>query len=85
MAVLKTIITDRGIIFPEQYCRIDEMSATKTHMSYSVGIYLNQQVSDNPPHRIEVFSGSFDLYSPLNVLEQAYTHLKTIWPDAVDA
>ena len=85
MAVIKTITTEVGAVFPDQYCRIDEMTATKTQMTYTVGIYLNESVADAPPHRAIQFSGEFNLYSPLNVLEQAYNHLKQHWPDAIDA
>lgn len=84
MAVIKTITTDRGAVFPNQYCRIEEMTATKTTMSYSVSIYMSQELIDNPPHRIEMFNGEFNLYSPLNVLQQAYDNLKQHWPDAID-
>ena len=85
MAVIRTITTDRGAVFPNQYCRIEEMTATKTTMSYNVAIYMSQDVTDMPPHRIETFNGEFNLYSPLNVLQQAYDHLKQQWPDAIDA
>ena len=84
MAVIKTITTETGATFPDQYCRIDEMTATKAAMTYTVGIYLHQDVADLPPHRAIVFSGEFNLYSPLNVLEQAYAHLKRHWPDCKD-
>ena len=85
MAVIKTITTERGAVFPDQYCRIEEMGATKTTMTYSVSIYMNQSATQYPPHRIETFNGEFNLYSPLNVLQQAYDDLKTHWSDAVDA
>lgn len=85
MAVIKTIVTDRGVVYPDQYCRVDKVDVTKTSMSFDVGIYLSQAVTENPPHRIETFYGDFDLYSSLNVWQQAYAHLKTFWSDAVDA
>lgn len=85
MAVLKSITTERGAVFPNQYCRIEEMTVTKTTMSYNVAIYMSQEFTSSPPHRVETFSGEFNLYSPLNVLQQAYGHLKQQWSDAIDA
>lgn len=85
MAVIKTIVTDRGVVYPDQYCRVDRVDVTKTEMVFGVGVYLNQAATEHPPHRIESFNGSFDLYSDQNVWQQAYAHLKTYWSDAVDA
>jgi hypothetical protein len=85
MAVIKTITTERGVVFPDQYCRVDEARVEKTRMHYTVGIYFNQAATENPPHRAETFSSGFDLYGEQNVWQQAYADLKTRWPDSVDA
>lgn len=85
MAVIKTIVSERGVVYPDQYCRIEEVMAFKTKMLYKVGIYLNQTATENPPHRIDTFNCDFDLYSDLNLWQQAYVHLKTVWSDSVDA
>lgn len=84
MAVIKTITTERGVVYPDQYCRIEEANTFKTKMLYKVGIYFNQEATVNPPHRIDIFNAPFDLYSQQNVWQQAYADLKTRWPDAVD-
>ena len=85
MAVIKTIVTDRGVVYPDQYCRVDKVDVTKSAMSFDVGIYLSQAAAEHPPHRIETFYGDFDLYGSQNVWQQAYAHLKVFWSDAVDA
>lgn len=86
MAVIKTITTERGVVFPDQYCRVDQISATKTEMRFAVGIYLNQEAAQQggPPHRAEDFGCAFDLFGD-NPWVQAYAHLKQCWPDAIDA
>lgn len=86
MAVIKTITTNRGVIFPDQYCRIEFINAEKTKMSFGVGIYINQQMAqeNNPPHLIEHFSGNYDLYGD-NPWLQAYAILKQHWQDVTDA
>lgn len=85
MAVIKTIVSERGVVYTDQYCRVEEARVEKSQMLYQIGVYLNQESTDNPPHRIEQFIAPFDLYSELNVWQQAYTDLKTKWIDAVDA
>lgn len=86
MAVIKTITTERGVVFPDQYCRVDVVDVSnKNQMRFEVGVYLSQKSADLPPHRVELFNGDFDLYSDQNVWQQAYACLKTYWADAVDA
>jgi hypothetical protein len=85
MAVIKTITTDRGVVFPDQYCRVDEVTTDKTTMRYTVGIYFSRAATELPPHRVEMFEASFDLYSSLNVWQQAYEAIKVIWADTIDA
>lgn len=85
MAVINTITTERGVVFPDQYCRVDRADVTKTTMRYVVGIYFNQTATENPPHREEMFECAFDLFSDQNVWQQAYANLKQRWTEAVDA
>lgn len=85
MAVIKTITTDRGVVYPDQYCRVDKVDAWKDKMLFDVGVYLNQVATENPPHRVIHFNGDFDMYSDLNLWQQAYAILKQQWPDSVDA
>lgn len=87
MAVLKTVVTDRGLEFSDQYCRVEEIRASKSRMVYTIGIHLNQVSAQNglPPHRAEDFSCSFSPVAELNPWQQAYADLKERWPDAVDA
>lgn len=85
MAVIKTIITERGVVYPDQYCRVDAARVEKNRMQYDIGIYFNQAATANPPHRLDTFDAPFDLFSNQNVWQQAYADLKTSWPDAVDA
>lgn len=85
MAVIKTITTERGVVYPDQYCRVESADVSKTKMRFSVGIYFNKEATENPPHRIDDFIGDFDLYSEMNVWQQAYATLKIIWPDSIDA
>lgn len=85
MAVIKTITTERGVVYPDQYCRVDSARVEKNHMRYDIGIYFNQAATANPSHRLETFDAPFDLLSDRNVWQQAYADLKTNWPDAVDA
>lgn len=85
MAVIYTFTTERGVVFPDQYCRIEEAVVDKNKMRYTVGVYFNKEATANPPHRAEIFETSFDLYSDQNVWQQAYNDLKTQWVDTVDA
>jgi len=85
MAIIKTIVSDRGVVYPDQYCRINEVQTTKDEMTYTVGVYFNQEATENPPHRAEQFTAPFDLYGEQNIWQQAYANLKTIWTDAADA
>lgn len=85
MAVIKTITTERGVVYPDQYCRVESARVEKTQMQYDIGIYFNKSATENPPHRVDTFGAVFDLYSDQNVWQQAYENLKNIWPDAVDA
>lgn len=85
MAVIQTITTERSVVYPDQYCRVDAVRVEKTRMQYDIGIYFNQSATENPPHRLETFEAPFDLFSEQNVWQQAYADLKTYWPDAVDA
>lgn len=86
MALIKTIITDRGVVYPDQYCRVDRVDASKTDMRFSVGIYLSAEtaIEGQPPHRMEEYQCPYNLFGD-NPWIQAYTTLKTYWPDAVDA
>lgn len=85
MAVISTYIYNTGSVFENQYCRIEQVEVKKDKMKYEVGIYLGDYATDNPPHAIESFESSFDLYSDKNVWQQAYEDLKTHWTDTVDA
>jgi len=86
MAIIKTITTERGVIYPDQYCRVDIVRANKTEISFDVGIYFDEQTARNgmPPHRTETFGGQYDLLGD-NPWVQAYGIIKQHWPDAVDA
>lgn len=88
MAIIKTIVSERGIVYPDQYIRVDRVQARKTDMDIEVGVYLTQQQAADgiPPHRIEAFFGvPFDMDAGLNLWQQAYAAVKQQWPDAVDA
>ena len=84
MAVIHNYIYPSGSEFPQQYCRIETAFVTKTTITYSVGVYLNKDATDNPPHALDQYEADFDLYSELNVWQQAYEALKQRWPDTVD-
>ena len=84
MAIIRTIIGIKGNVFPDQYCRVDEVTTDKSSMRFTIGIYLNKAATDFPPHAAEVFEAPFDLYSSLNIWQQAYEAIKQLWPDAVD-
>lgn len=85
MAVIKTIVTDRNVIFSDQYCRVESATAVdKSNLRYTIGIYMNKEVVTEPPHRAEIFETTFDLYSKSNLWQQAYADIKNRWPDATD-
>lgn len=86
MAIKTDFITERGIMYPDQYMRVDQVHCTKTDMNIVVGIYVTQEQAANgaPPHFAEVLFGEFDMNSPLNLWEQAYAAVKQRWPNAVD-
>ena len=83
MAIIADVPTERTI-FPQQYIRVHRVDVRKTEMVVDVAIFLNQSVTDNPPHRIEHVMGPFDLHSSKNLWEQAYALMKNRWPDGVD-
>lgn len=85
MAIVRTIITDRGVIYENQYCRVDKVEIiNKSNMQYTIGVYFNKDATSNFPHRAEIFESQFDLYNELNVWQQAYADIKGRWPDAID-
>lgn len=86
MALIVDIPHDRGIIYLQQYVRVDNVNTDKTNMQILAGIYQTKEAAENaPPHMAVNLYGEFDLYSSLNLWEQAYVYLKQRWPDAVDA
>lgn len=85
MAIIKTIVTERNVIYTDQYCRVENATVTKNEMRYSIGVYFDKAASETmPPHRAEEFVAPFDLFSTANVWQQAYADIKQIWPDAID-
>lgn len=83
MAIITDVPTDRTF-FPQQYVRIDRVDVEKTQMRVDVGVYFNESMKDHPPHRIEHVYGEFDLYSELNLWQQAYVYVKQRWPEYTD-
>lgn len=86
MALVHTVVTERGVVYQDQYCRVEEVNASKTEMSFDVYIYFTEQdaKSGMPCHRSERYFGAYNLFGD-NPWVQAYAILKTYWPDAVDA
>lgn len=84
MAFRTDIISERGVVYPNQYCRVDAVRATKTSMEVDLGVYLDTPSEGDVPHRLDTFRGSFDLFSPLNAWQQAYGVVKEYFPSTVD-
>lgn len=86
MAIKTTYVNERGIVFPDQYVRVDEVRAKKNEMVVDAGIYLSQEVAANGglPHTIEMVTGTFDLDSELNPWQQAYALMKDRWSQSID-
>jgi hypothetical protein len=86
MAIETDYITERGILFPKQYLRVDEVYALKNEMTITVGVYMNQEQAVNgvPAHAADRVFGSYDMYSNQNLWEQAYALIKQRWPNAID-
>lgn len=82
MAIISNEIDERGYAFENQYIRVDKVSVTKDRMTVEVGVYKSPDVL---PHRINVVEGEFDLYSDLNVWQQAYVYVKQRYPEHQDA
>jgi len=85
MAIIANVVTETGAIFPQQYIRVDNVTAHKDRVSIFAGIYMNEELKNTPPHRAEILYGEFDLYSELNLWEQAYIAIKQMWPEYTDA
>lgn len=88
MAIIKTIVSERGIVYPDQYIRVDRVQARKTDMDIEAGVYLTQQqaIDGTPPHRAEGFMNvPFDMDAELNLWQQAYAAIKLQWPESLDA
>jgi len=83
MAIITDVPTDRTY-FPQQYLRIERIDLNKTQMTVDVGVYFNQSMTELPPHRIEHVVGEFDLYSELNLWQQAYVYVKERWSNYTD-
>lgn len=83
MAIIADVITETTT-FPQQYIRVDSVRTSKTDMHITVGIYLREDLKDNPPHRAEILNGSFDMYAELNLWQQAYIVVKQNWPEHTD-
>lgn len=86
MAIQNDYITERGILFPEQYLRVDEIYTLKNQMTVTVGVYMNQEQASNgiPAHAADRLVGEYDMYSTKNLWEQAYVLVKQRWPDSID-
>jgi hypothetical protein len=87
MALQTDIQSERGIVYPNQYVRVDEIRARKTEMAVDAGVYLTQQQAADglPPHRIEsFFNVPFDMDAEDNAWQQAYAFLKARYPEALD-
>lgn len=82
MAIISNEIDERGHVFENQYIRVDKVSVTKNTMDIQVGVY---QDPDAFPHRVHTLQGEFDLYSDLNVWQQAYVYVKQRWSEHQDA
>lgn len=84
MALNTSVLTEH-CLYENQYVRIENVQATKTEMIISAGVYFSKEWSlENPPHTIEIFTGTFDIASDLNIWQQAYGRLKITWPAAID-
>lgn len=83
MAIIADVVTERTT-FPQQYIRVDSVRTSKNEMLIEAGIYLSESLKDLPPHRAEILSGSFDMYSELNLWQQAYVVIKQNWPEYTD-
>lgn len=86
MAIIATVVDERGAIYNDQYIRVDELKLEKTKMQIYAGIYFNEDTAKNlnPPHRVEIFDGIFQLESEQNPWAQAYTTIKQRWPNHQD-
>lgn len=87
MAIITDITTEYDYTYAQQYCRPDAVRASKGGMTIEMGVYESAAHAEpgKPPHRKEVLQGSFDMYAPENLWQQAYAIIKRRWPDAVDA
>lgn len=83
MAIITDIPTDRTV-FPQQYVRVERILTNKSEMFIEVGVYFNESLKDQPPHRIESVQGEFDMYSDLNLWQQAYVRIKQKYTDSID-
>lgn len=84
MAIITDVITERTT-YPQQYVRVENVHVNKDTLTVDVGIHLSEESSKEiPPHRIEHVDGPFDMYSELNLWEQAYVIIKQRWQTHTD-
>jgi len=80
MALAQSFSTPAGLVCNSAYIRIDRVITSKLSSVIDVGFYSN---SDLPPfHTITL--NTVPLLNEVNVLQQAYEHLKTL-PEFADA
>ena len=87
MAIITDVYTARGLRFPSQYVRVQNIHVEKTQMTVTFEAFLTQEqaVNGELPHFTDMISGEFNMDSALNLWEQAYALAKQNWSDGVDA
>ena len=86
MAIITDITTDSGYVFRQQYCRPDSIQVEKVTMTIYMGVYESHERASEGgiPHRVEMVHGPFDINSERNLWQQAYSIMKSKWPEYTD-
>lgn len=75
MAIQLTKTTASGLVAPDAYHRVENLSlANKAHMAFALRSYANP---DKPVFEESFFSCAYDIAGD-NPIKQAYAHLKTL-------
>ena len=85
MAFIADFRNPDGYVYPKQYIRIREVLLGKDVMDIFFEVFLSPPQGDDTPHLIDrLLRRPYDMYSDMNVWQQAYAEVKPLFDSPID-
>ena len=86
MAIRTLIVGERGEQYPDSYCRVERVMATRNQLQVEYGVYRTTEDAQNgnSPFLIFDIHGEYNVIDDRNTWQQAYEIIKRRHPDSTD-